>query len=94
MGHRTSLALYPDLGLGFWTSETGGRWSDLTGLAQLFLEVYAVELAMGLEPWLNSSYACSFAPPPPPPPPPARKAAAGQESDRQYQYQQQQQEQQ
>lgn len=78
MGHRTQLAIYPDLGLGFWTSETGGRWSDLTGLAQLFLEIYAVELALGQEPWLNASYACSFAPPvpPPAPAPPATGAAS------------------
>lgn len=69
MGHRTQLALYPDLGLGFWTSETGGRWSNLVGLAQLLIEVFTVDLVLGAEPWLNASYACSLAPPVPPPNP-------------------------
>ena len=43
-GHRTLLSVYPDAGLGVWSSETGGRWNDRTGLAQAMVEYFAVDL--------------------------------------------------
>ena len=36
--------MYPDAGLGVWSSETGGRWNDRTGLAQAMVEYFAVDL--------------------------------------------------